>query len=613
MINRWILNNFKSINEEKNLEFRPLTIFTGANSSGKSTILQSILLVTQTLQDSIPSRSIVLNGWFKKFGSYTDIVNERDINKNIEIGFAITDDSRYPRILYSHRRILINESTKNDLLTTTCKFAISADGKEENLKPSLLRTQIDVDTKNLKDRFSDITIYRELEKTTDEKAVIAALDSEYDSQVFEYKIKIQNSGKNTNLVGSRFTQKHLGVGLRHFLPYYTVGYTTYKDQIKKFLAHYLKSGGSYVEYELDKEEEKKLTAAIKEKSLAIADSINEQKKFRPGAGFERKHDLLRTGSFTLNKMRSLLRASALDAEEMNRIVTQLQESLTDFPDKILSDREPIFYYPTIDFIQSYFNDHIKYLGPLREEPKSLYPLESSNSSDDIGLKGENTAAVYQNNKNREIAYIDPVDFDSMKNKEAIIKKGTLAEAINKWLIYLGVASNMNTNDKGKTGHEMKIITDLPEMEQDLTHVGVGVSQVLPILVMSFLAQEGDVIILEQPELHLHPKVQTRLADFFVSMNALKKQCILETHSEYLINRLRYLVAISDTSNISGNTMIYFVEKEKGHSKYRPVTINKYGVIEDWPDGFFDESEKIAAQILRAGMEKKMQEEGDYEE
>jgi len=73
MIKEWKLNNFKSIDQENDLEFRPLTIFTGANSSGKSTILQSILLVTQTLQSPIASRSILLNGWFKKFGSYSDL------------------------------------------------------------------------------------------------------------------------------------------------------------------------------------------------------------------------------------------------------------------------------------------------------------------------------------------------------------------------------------------------------------------------------------------------------------------------------------------------------------------------------------------------------------
>ena len=89
MIKEWKLNNFKSIDKENDLEFRPLTIFTGANSSGKSTILQSILLVTQTLQSPIASRSILLNGWFKKFGTYSDIVNRRDFKKNIKIGYVI--------------------------------------------------------------------------------------------------------------------------------------------------------------------------------------------------------------------------------------------------------------------------------------------------------------------------------------------------------------------------------------------------------------------------------------------------------------------------------------------------------------------------------------------
>lgn len=174
---------------------------------------------------------------------------------------------------------------------------------------------------------------------------------------------------------------------------------------------------------------------------------------------------------------------------------------------------------------------------------------------------------------------------------------------------------MSTNDRGKFGHELKITTEIADMKQDLTHVGVGVSQILPILVLCFLSEKGDSIILEQPELHLHPKVQTRLADFFVSMNILGKQCIIETHSEYMINRLRYRVAKSEDSSIANNTMMYFVEKDKktGASNYRSVTINKYGVIEDWPDGFFDESERIAAQILRAGMEKRMKEENDEED
>jgi predicted ATPase len=169
---------------------------------------------------------------------------------------------------------------------------------------------------------------------------------------------------------------------------------------------------------------------------------------------------------------------------------------------------------------------------------------------------------------------------------------------------MGVGSKIQTIDQGKLGHELKIATAEGQNLQDLTQVGVGVSQVLPILVLSLLADPGSTLIFEQPELHLHPRVQTRLADFFVSMTHLGKQCVVETHSEYLINRLRYQAAASQGRNVSDSVILYFVEKEGGRSQYRPVRINMYGVIEDWPRGFFDENEENAAAILRAGLNKR---------
>lgn len=106
--------------------------------------------------------------------------------------------------------------------------------------------------------------------------------------------------------------------------------------------------------------------------------------------------------------------------------------------------------------------------------------------------------------------------------------------------------------------------------QDLTHVGVGVSQVLPILVMCLLAEPDTTLIFEQPELHLHPKVQTLLGDFFLSMSPLGKQCVLETHSEYLINRLRFRAAASNSYVIANRIKMYFVEKYGDSSSFRPV-------------------------------------------
>ncbi|MBN0459309.1 AAA family ATPase, partial [Pseudomonas aeruginosa] len=115
-----------------------------------------------------------------------------------------------------------------------------------------------------------------------------------------------------------------------------------------------------------------------------------------------------------------------------------------------------------------------------------------------------------------------------------------------WLSYLGVVEEFHTRDKGKLGYELYVKTSPSEEWQDLTHVGVGVSQVLPIILMFLLSRKGDVLIFEQPELHLHPKIQSRLCDLFLVMAQTGTQCIIETHSEYLINRLRLRIAQDKT-------------------------------------------------------------------
>jgi len=153
-------------------------------------------------------------------------------------------------------------------------------------------------------------------------------------------------------------------------------------------------------------------------------------------------------------------------------------------------------------------------------------------------------------------------------------------------------------------HELKVRLNTQGPEHDLTHVGVGVSQVLPILVMCLLADQDTTLIFEQPELHLHPRVQTRLADFFLSISFMGKQCIIETHSEYLINRLRYRAACEEDGRVTENLKIYFVEMEDGHSMFREVHVNEYGAIQDWPEGFFDQSQTEAENILRAAAMKR---------
>lgn len=607
MINSWVLDNFKSINQRTELNFRPLTIFTGANSSGKSTILQSILLVTQTLQDQIESRSIVLNGWFKKFGTYSDIVFHReDEKRNIVIGFEIQDQDNYSREVA--RVFRYSRETEK----AHCEFEISSGGKKDSLLPMLERLQISLQVGD-DTRKTVLKVERDPARSELEKRVVEQGKGEYDENYFDYSISLAGEQLQYTLRRERVGTP-IGCNLSHFLPDNMILYSVYRDVLKDMLTYSLLFDRSALSA-LDKKE-KGLNDLLKDKGIEILRELRADGKLEEveEENYERRMKYI-DQKFTLQKFYYLFNKSELSIDEKREYINVLLKKLQDLPEKFLFDNENMeFSGMGVSTVKNFFCHRIKYLGPLREEPKSFYPLDTSNTPMELGLKGENTAAVYENNKKRIVSYVDPSYFEKGAQGNPEVREVMLSEAVGKWLVYLGVATRVTTDDRGMIGHELKIMNELKGMRQDLTHVGVGVSQVLPILVMSFLANKGDVIILEQPELHLHPKVQTRLADFFVTMTQLGKQCLIETHSEYFINRLRYRVAVADNDQIAKSTMIYFVEKDKkeGYSKYREVTINEYGVIEDWPEGFFDEGERIAAEILRAGMKKKMQQE-EYEE
>jgi predicted ATPase len=181
----------------------------------------------------------------------------------------------------------------------------------------------------------------------------------------------------------------------------------------------------------------------------------------------------------------------------------------------------------------------------------------------------------------------------------LIKSASLEEAVLDWLRYLDVASDVNTTDEGKFGYGLRVRTERSGTSHDLTHVGVGVSQVLPIVVMCLLANRDTTIVLEQPELHLNPKVQTRLGDFFLSMAILQKQCLVETHSEYLINRLRLRAARAPGKSVSDMIKLYFVDKSENFTTFRDVVINESGTIMRWPIDFFDQSQQEIEDILLA--------------
>lgn len=253
-------------------------------------------------------------------------------------------------------------------------------------------------------------------------------------------------------------------------------------------------------------------------------------------------------------------------------------------------------------LDDFLSRSLRYLGPLRDDPRAFYPLASAFEPTNVGLKGEYTAAVLDLNRDAGVNYMPSAAFHP-ETTQRLFATASLGEAVTDWLRYLQIADNVATRNRGKFGHELTVSVPHGPRARNLTHVGVGVSQVLPILVAGLLARSDAILVFEQPELHLHPTVQALLADFFLSLSIMGKQCIVETHSEHIINRLRLREGTS-VDPLRTPAKIYFVERDKAGSAFREVVVNEYGAIADWPAGFFDQGQREADDILRAALAKR---------
>jgi predicted ATPase len=626
MIKNWSVKHFKSVYENTKLEMSPLTIFTGANSSGKSTIIQSLLLTTQTLQNNVHSKSLILNGHIIKLGNFRDILSNNQPSNEIEIGFEIdfnVNEAREKRYLF-HR--LFDKTYQNALVK--CDFSFTANNGDDEadltqLHPDLQKSTISVyNLDDDKKEVEKISIYRSSLNAEDRIKQLELQDcnaEEVSSLEYEVNLKKNNPSENMYFYPFYVQGDSVGAKLLHFLPEkLTVKYNETLEESKQLVEFFVDFDNiSNVDIinnsslEFNEEFKDIILNEIKSIHLDImknkeAPIYNLNLKNINEKFFHIRND------FTVKNYYEFL--GSLKGNIRNKLLENIKKNEDRLLNTLIKGKEPKYELAQIPLpgyvefaktnIQRFFSNNVKYLGPLRDEPKPIYPHSGTTDSKDVGFKGEHTAAVLEIHKSNYIEYISP---QFLENEKPKVIKGQLIDAVLEWLEYMGVVNDVKTIDRGKLGHELKVQLEGGSSFHDLTNVGVGVSQVLPILVLSLLAERNSTLIFEQPELHLHPKVQTRLADFFVSMIKLNKQCILETHSEYLINRLRYRSVVSNSEDISENVIMYFVEQSQGRSTYNPIKINKYGVIEDWPKGFFDEGEENAAAILKAALNKRKKE------
>lgn len=265
-----------------------------------------------------------------------------------------------------------------------------------------------------------------------------------------------------------------------------------------------------------------------------------------------------------------------------------------FPDQVFSYFQNASFLGDLQFEFEQLFNRLFYLGPLREYPKRHYTWSGAEPAD-MGQRGESAidAILAAGPKG---PYISP----GYRKK-----KKTLEQRVANWLKELGLIHSFTVQRISESSnlYEVRVRKSANSSEVLITDVGFGVSQILPVLALCYYVPEGSTLVLEQPEIHLHPRVQSGLADVFVdAMLNRGIQIVLESHSEHLLRRLQRRIAEEELS--IDDVALYFCESSNSRSVISPLNMDIFGSISNWPRDFFGDDFGEMSAITTAAMRRK---------
>lgn len=235
-------------------------------------------------------------------------------------------------------------------------------------------------------------------------------------------------------------------------------------------------------------------------------------------------------------------------------------------------------------------DKTYYLGPLREPPRRDYVWSRSRPSD-VGARGQFAIE----------AIIAATEAGEKRNLVPKAHLKPFQEMIAYWLKEMGLVHSFLVEEikEGSGIYQAKVSVRSNAPEVLLTEVGFGVSQILPVLTLLYYVDEGSTILMEQPEIHLHPLAQAGLADVMISVARRRNiQIIVESHSEHFLLRLQRRMAEQQIE--ADEIKLYFCDVDGPETKLASLELDDRGVIANWPKHFFGDAfgETAAAQKAR---------------
>jgi len=266
-----------------------------------------------------------------------------------------------------------------------------------------------------------------------------------------------------------------------------------------------------------------------------------------------------------------------------------------------SGEEPAVYKEVIDLdgfkelIDKFFRD-VSYIGPVREIPQDVYTI--AKTPDNVGMSGEFVARVLEERADDTFTFKGIEKHDT--GVEYVEMSMKLSEAVKYWMCDIFDLAADIYAEKKEDNYKI-ILKRKSGLETSIKHVGFGISQLLPVVVEGLIMPNGGTLILEQPEIHLHPKLQSSLYDFIFGLAMHGKTVIVETHSSHFITRMRRRIAEDPTNTMHDNISLTFIEDEL----FKTIDLDDYGTLNYYPQDFIETSNEELSAIVQAQMNKRI--------
>jgi predicted ATPase len=638
-LRNWRMGSFKSVNKPIEIELAPLTVVVGANSSGKSTLIQSILLLAQNAsrideKSTAKARGLFeLNGPLVQLGTFRETACDLVTNKAPTLEFGgkwFASDRALGRNNRSLLRvgeqalmwdISLRPLDKN--LDSGVALLSSAEAryvrkeellgfaevmfKESKLKTELLRSKYE----NFSFKHNAILENRSVpdQNTLSPKQKIQAVSFQaglpfsglISKNIVEYMFDHQNRLFNAAMFMGESRDPFDDPNDEHVVKYENI-----KELLEAFVGELADFGRRILQQDRASEDRSVefLSQKVEDNLLIPLDRFPDFARKLFGASdpeFSEQKEVLLANEFAeqfLTDLRARFDALYGDSEWAQETTFCLANGKRST--KIAASQSN-YLQRAIKSWNMYLAENVLYLGPLRVGPRATYGIGASveNSNIPLGESGEFLAKK--------------MFTDDMPKAYPIIHEGkikdqrfTLEEAVTYWYRQLASTDDDNgisVDAPNRQGYPLKIGT------RTLANVGFGASQILPVLGLCLSASPGDLILLEQPELHLNPGMQQKLADFLLVMSKSGRQIIVETHSEYLITRLRRNAA-TDPEDHKFFTIIFVERDAKIGTSYRTVNVDDQGDLSEWPKGFFDHVGEDLRVLMRKAAERQVKQNSD---